>query len=74
MTDIPWHGSLVGLPWPLAREVLQQRAVPYSTEETRPPGRTVNEGELRVVQERQGPEGLVVVLAHFLPRSGQEAF
>jgi len=74
MADGPWHSSLIGLPWPLAREILLQRAEPFRTEETQPPGHSVIEGELRVVQERQETGELVVVLAHYCPRSGQEAW
>ncbi len=74
MTGALWEGNLVGLPWALAEAQYRRRGVPFRTVATQPPRRPVIGAEQRVVQERQEAGGLVIVLAPFFPRSGQEAW
>lgn len=70
MTGADWKGSLVGLPWSFAEAVLRHRGSLYRTVATSPPGRDVQSGEWRVVQERQETDALVLTLARYRPRGG----
>lgn len=59
-----WRWDLVGLPWTEAEPILIDRGLSYTWKVTAPPSRPVGVGELRVVAQRETPEGLVLVLAH----------
>lgn len=65
MTQKPlsWPYSLVGLPWNEAEGLLKARGETWQTRLTAPPGPVEPEGELRVVAERSGPDGLCLVLS-----------
>jgi hypothetical protein len=56
--------DLVGVPWHEAQLLLAERGLNYRTLLTSPPGRAVGSGDLRVVAQRTGPDGLVFVLAY----------